>query len=102
MQKELTNPIRCNIKSMIFCNLWVQNDKYDCNVLNFMGSKWISESCGTYGTHVSVRADSLRADIPSPKKSVGSGDSLYFALILQEGFLKDPLRKSSIIISCFG
>ena len=28
-----------SIKRMIFCNLWVQNDKYDCNLLNFMGSK---------------------------------------------------------------
>ena len=29
------------IKSMIFCNLWLQNDGFNCKLLNSMGSKWI-------------------------------------------------------------
>ena len=27
------------IKSMIFCNLWLQNDGFNCKLLNSMGSK---------------------------------------------------------------
>ena len=64
--KRVVKPDK-SIKSMNFCNVWVQNDKYDCNLLDFMGSKWISGSCKTYVTHVSVRAISLPADITFPQ-----------------------------------
>ena len=44
-----------SIKSMIFRNLWVQNDIFNCNLLSSMVSKWISGFCGICGTHVSIR-----------------------------------------------
>ena len=68
--KRILKP-NINIKGMIFCNLWVENDGYNYYLLNSMGSKWIRGFCRTFGTLVSVRADFTSRGYSFPRKIRG-------------------------------